>query len=726
MTANPSQAPDTQQLQQLDQLRALAHAAPHDPGAQMQLGAALHAAGELEQALVTFERARTLAPDNADAASACAALLFELEQPQAALQVLRSIAPSLMQTADGAANLAIAEEACGHLAEAKAAYARALELDPDHIRSLTNTAVIAARENRWADAVEKAARCVELAGAEPHYWLNLTDMLTGLRDYPAAIGVLEQATAHFPDLPLLRMRLAVVHAFNAAFDQASALMASLGPQAEPLLREYMDLAIAAGGTPEVNRPRSGLPTPQELFAYQAFDAMRQCDWRYHAQLTAVLRDMLAEALRTGKPRDWRDAQFYGLTLPLHEDEVGQIRALTGKAIDKSFMPAVVPYVKQGGPAQDGRMRVGLIVQSLRDPRVANGLARQLSLHDASRFAIHVYAPTPRPEARLVEPLATHAASVTETGHMTIDEVVARIRLDGLDMLMETTFYTPWCRPEIPARRVAPVQICQLSWQRHHPQQSYMYNMSDTFVHPDSADPSRYGVIARLPQTCWLACNDDLPGVAASRADLGLAEDALVLCSFLPAVAIDPDSFALWMQVLRALPEALLMLPGFSGAAQQNLRREARAAGVTDTRLVFTGASSREEFLARMQVADLFIDTLRFNANHGLVDALRLGVPAVTCAGASMASRLGGSIVHAAGLPECVYDDAAAYRDAIVKLGRDRTALQALRSKLAAARPTAPLFDTPRRIREWEAAWAHMIKREQAGLPPASFDIAEAT
>lgn len=671
---------------------------------------------------MVFERARALDPSNSDAASACATMLFELEQPEAALKVLLAVQPQLLQTADGAANLAIAHEACSQLAQAKAAYAQALKHDPGHVRSLNNLAILAARENRWADAVEYAARCVELAGAQPHYWVNLADMLAGLRDYPAGLGVIAQAVERFPGLPALRLRQAVLLAFNAEFDKASAVLAALGPDAATLLRDYMNLAIAAGGEPDVTRPKPPLPTPQELFTHQAFDAIRQCDWRYHPQLISVLREMLAHAHQTGQPRDWRDAQFYALTLPLHEDEVGRIRELTGIAIWKSYSLTAAPSLKRRSPAKDGRLRIGVMAQSLRDARIANGLARQLALHDSSRFAIHVYAPTPRPQAHLVEPLAMHAASVTETGHMTVDEVVARVRLDDLDLLLDTTFYTPWCRPEVTLRRVAPVQIQQLTWQRHHPQHSSNYNMSDSFVHPDSANPPCYGVIARLPTTVWLACNDDQPRAPVSRADLGLPDDALVLCSFLPSLAIDPETFALWMQALRALPDALLLLPAFSRAAQDNLKREARAAGVTEGRIVFISPCDRDELLARMQVADLFIDTLRFNANHGLVDALRMGVPAVTCAGNSMASRLGGSIIRSAGLPDCVYEDAGAYSEAIVRLGRDRSAIQTLGSRLAAARPTAALFDTARRVKEWESAWIHMIAREQAGLPPESFDI----
>jgi protein O-GlcNAc transferase len=194
----------------------------------------------------------------------------------------------------------------------------------------------------------------------------------------------------------------------------------------------------------------------------------------------------------------------------------------------------------------------------------------------------------------------------------------------------------------------------------------------------------------------------------------------VLCCRLPALMLDPQTFTQWMLLLHALPNAVLWLPAYAPAAQGNLQREAKAAGIDAQRLVF--ADERSGTVAALPLADLFLDTLRFNANQGLVDALRMGVPAVSCSGHNMASRLGGSILCAAGLADCVFDEVQAYTDAVIALGRNRDALAALRQRLQLARPTAPLFDTAARVKEWEAMWTHMVLRQRAGLPPASFDV----
>jgi hypothetical protein len=108
--------------------------------------------------------------------------------------------------------------------------------------------------------------------------------------------------------------------------------------------------------------------------------------------------------------------------------------------------------------------------------------------------------------------------------------------------------------------------------------------------------------------------------------------------------------------------------------------------------------------------------------QGLEDALHLCVPSISCAGSRVASRLGGGMLHAAGLAHCVLDSPEAYQVEAVRLGRNPQALQELRQHLRAAKAGAPLFDLAARVREWEAAWATMAERTRAGLAPAACDV----
>lgn len=701
--------------------------APEDSQGWMLRGAQLHAAGQLEQALIAFEKALALQPDDINAASACATLLSALSRPVAAYKALLSVEASLLETADGAANLAIAAASCGDLVRASMAYQRALALDPNHARALNNVGLMAAAQAQWEAALECARKCLAQDPGHAPYHVNLCDYLCGARRYADALAVLHGAASRFPDDLDIRIRIAAVLAFNGDFEKSNETSQRFDAATLAYFHDFLGRAIAPAYLDHKLRLLQGeLPDARQLYTGQAFEAMTVCDWRDNERVTNTIRQMLAQAVRTGQRRDWRDAQFYGLMLGMDESELAQLRSVSVARIsDDLKKSALPPFVQRQKPIgkRDGRIHIGMAVQSLRDEHHAHALKRQLALHDSSRFAIHIYSPTRHPEAQHAEMLQPHAASVTEIAHMSDIEAAGRMRLDQLDVFVDMTFDTAWCRPEIPELRVAPAQIRQLTWHRHNPPRPCDYNMSDTFVHPDGLDLAPYGAIVRLPQTCWLATHDEAPEAGwESREQAGLPADALVLCAVVPSVMLDPESFAAWMKILRSLPDAVLWLPAYSPPIAANLVREANAAGVHESRLLFAHRLSRVQTLACMTHADLFLDTLRFSANQGLEDALRIGVPALSCAGDSMASRLGGSMLRAAGLNQCVMESPAAYVAEAVRLGRNPQALQQLRQHLLAEKASAPLFDLAARVREWEAAWATMAERTRAGLAPAAFDV----
>ncbi|MFS2036769.1 tetratricopeptide repeat protein [Polaromonas sp. CT11-55] len=704
-----------------------------DHGPWMLRGAQLHAAGQLEQALAAFEQALALNPQDVNAASACATLLSLLDRPMAAYRTLLSVESQLMQDADGAANLAIMAEACGDLARTDSAYARALQLDPGHLRSLNNVGILAAGSSRWDIAIGLAQKCVALQPGHAPYHANLAEYLSGARRYAEALDVVIAATAKFPLDNELRIRHAVLLAFHGELEKADAALAGLDAPTRLLFEKFLlkldtpgDLCGRASS--QAHRLMLQPPDALQIHVDQAFRGLSAGDWRNNDQLTALLRKALADSTANGRGRNWGDAPFYGLLLDLQDHELAQMHSESIPVLNARLKASLPAFTRQRKPiaGQDNRIRVGLAVRSLHDSRQLQALTQQLARHDASRFAIHVYAFTP-PGPQPAEALRPHAASVSEIGHMAAAEAAGRMRLDQLDIYVEMASDSSWSRQDIAAMRVAPVQLRQTGLYRRHVPGHWDYSLSDRFAHPDDAGLSQDGAIVRLPHSCWLASAGQQPseasGSAISREDAGLPTDTLVLASSLAPASIDPRSFSVWMKILRGLPDAVLWLPR-CGAAAINLAREAQAAGVGPTRLLFSTSMDRSDALAAMRHADLFLDTLRLNAVQGLEDALHLGVPAISCAGSRPASRLGGSILHAAGLAQCVLDSPEAYSAEAVRLGRNPGALQDLRKHVeAAAAGRAPLFDLAARIREWESAWATMAERSRAGLPPAAFNVA---
>jgi predicted O-linked N-acetylglucosamine transferase (SPINDLY family) len=232
-------------------------------------------------------------------------------------------------------------------------------------------------------------------------------------------------------------------------------------------------------------------------------------------------------------------------------------------------------------------------------------------------------------------------------------------------------------------------------------------------------------VAYLPGSYQV--NDATRPIAArtpARAEAGLPQDAFVFCCFNNNYKILPPVFAVWMRLLREVPGAVLWLLEDNAAASRNLRAAAQAAGVAPERLVFAPRRPLDEHLARHRLADLFLDTLPYNAHTTASDALWAGLPLLTCAGTTFAGRVAASLLHAVGLPELVTASLEEYEALGRRLAADPGLLRATREKLARQRLTTPLFDTDRFRRHVEAAYATMWDRWQRGAAPLGFAVPE--
>jgi predicted O-linked N-acetylglucosamine transferase (SPINDLY family) len=196
----------------------------------------------------------------------------------------------------------------------------------------------------------------------------------------------------------------------------------------------------------------------------------------------------------------------------------------------------------------------------------------------------------------------------------------------------------------------------------------------------------------------------------------------VFCCFNNNYKLTPEVFDVWMRLLRAVPASVLWLLGVNEVAERNLRREAEARGFDPKRLVFAPRVKQAEHLARHRLADLFLDTLPYNAHTTSSDALWAGLPVLTCAGATFSGRVAGSLLHAVGLPELVTSSLEEYEALAMKLANDSALLNSIREKLARNRDAAPLFDTDRFRRHIEAAYTQMWQIWEGEDGPRAFVV----
>lgn len=305
----------------------------------------------------------------------------------------------------------------------------------------------------------------------------------------------------------------------------------------------------------------------------------------------------------------------------------------------------------------------------------------------------------------------------------VQQVAAWAAQEGIDILVDLKGYTAGARLDLLSRRLAPVQVAYLGYPGTMGGGPVDYLIGDPVVTPPADQPFYHESLAILPG-CYQVNdrNRPLPPGPPDRAGMGLPPDGFVFGALNGPQKITPGLFACWMRLLRAVPDACLLLYDPQDAAARNLRAGAMAAGIDPARLVFAGAVPLEQHLARYRAIDLCLDSFPYTGHTTTSDALWMGVPVVTQRGDGFAARVAASLLHAIGLPQLIARDTAGYEALCLSLALDRARIAALKAHLEQARATAPLFDTAAFAANLERAYRLMWDRHCAGLPPQTLIV----
>ena len=365
-----------------------------------------------------------------------------------------------------------------------------------------------------------------------------------------------------------------------------------------------------------------------------------------------------------------------------------------------------------------RIALGYFSADFHDHAVSRLIVELFERHDRDRFSLTAFSFGPDSDDPMRHRLRVAFDRFVDVRDKNEADIAALARDMGIDIAIDLSGFTANGRPLIFAHRAAPVQVNYLGYPGTMGAGFMDYIVADRTIIPDAARADYTEKIAALP-FCYQA-NDstrDIPANVPSRPGLGLPENAFVFCCFNNNYKITPAVFDIWMRLARRIEGAVFWLLADNPAAAENLRREAAARGVAPDRLVFAPRTDLASHLARHRRADLFLDTLPYNAHTTASDALWTGLPLVTQIGTSFAGRVAASLLRAIGLPELIAETPEDYEAIAFDLATNRDRLSAVKARLAANRLTAPLFDTRRFARHLESAYVTMHERSLAGLPP---------
>ena len=648
-------------------------------------GNALLALQRPEDALASYNRALSLKPDFADALNNRGNALLALQQHQDALASYECALSLKPEYAEALYNRGNIQRDLQRPEEALTSYDHALSLKPDYIEALNNRGNALLDLKRPEDALASYDSALSLKPDFATALNNRGNALLALKRPDDALASLDRALAFKPDFP---------EAFN---NRGNALrdLKRYGEAAE----SFAQLITLA---PNYDYAVGNLLTCQ----------LACCDWANVPHLIMHITNAVERGERAMVPFAF---------LATSQLLAAQSQCSRSHIADK--YPASRTLMCTGERYQHDKIRVAYLSADFHDHATAYLMAELFEAHDKQRFEITAISFGPDAKGDMRGRLQ-HSFNQFVDVRRTSDRAVAHIlRAREIDIVVDLKGFTNDCRTGILSHRPAPIQVNYLGYPGTMGADYIDYILADLHVIPPEQEAFYTEKVVYLPDTYQV--NDSKRRIAErtpTRAEVGLPDTGFVFCCFNNNYKILPDIFDIWMRLLSKVTGSVLWLLEDNPAASHNLRREAEQRAVAPQRLVFAPRMKLDEHLARHRLADLFLDTLPYNAHTTASDALWAGLPVLTCMGSAFAGRVAGSLLNAVGLPQLITRSVEDYEALALKLATTPTMLSEIRAKLAQNRTTYPLFDTERFRRHIESAYITMWERYQRGEPPASFAV----
>lgn len=512
--------------------------------------------------------------------------------------------------------------------------------------------------------------------------------------FPAYInlgGVLERGGAPHEGIEVWKAMLGRVEAVTgAAVEMKTTALKQIG-------RVFSDHHTPAMSELALRESLELVPEQRDVIEQYVALRMGQCEWPVMATTERVSRKTLMMGISPLSASAYADDPIFHL---------GTAVRFVEQAVPD---PEASPFDRRDAPMDltGRRMRIGYVSSDLRDHAIGYLMAELFEVHDRSQVEVFAYYCGRPDEGALNARIKAAVEHWTDIRDMSDAAAAERIAADGIDILVDVNGHTRDGRSNLFALRPAPILVNWLGYPGTVGTPYHHYVIADDYIIPEAFEHYYTEKVLRLP--CYQP-NDRKRVVAPhrpSRAEVGLPEDAFVFCSFNGVQKLTRHVYDRWLEIMRAVPNSVLWLLDPGADTGQRLADYAEQRGVERQRIVIAPKIANPMHLARYPLADLFLDSFPYGAHTTASDALWMGVPILTMSGRSFASRVCGSLVRAAGLPELICETPQAFVQRAVELANTPGAVAALKAKLEQNRDTCVLFDMNRLATCLEGLYAGM-------------------
>jgi protein O-GlcNAc transferase len=686
-------------------------------------GNALFYLKRYDEAVTAYDTVLSLNPDAAEAwlgRGNATANLKRYDEAIAAYEMARSFKPDLPEIWLGRGNVFVDLD---RYDEAVAAFDKALSLKPDLAEAWLGRGNAFGETRHYDDAANAYDMALSLNPDLAEAWVSRGNVWADLKRHEEAFAAFDKAISLKPDLAEIWLSrgnafLNLKHYDKAldSYDRALALNSGLAAAWLGRGNVLVDLKRTDEAFLAYDTALSFEPDLVGLEGIRLLSKMQLCNWRDFEEEC----DHLVRAVRNGK----ENTGPFGL-LGIPSSVVDQFDC--AQLWVREICPPAARSVWRGEVYRNNKIRICYVSADFRPHPVADLAVGVFECHDRSQFEVFGISIGSNNDTEIRRRLERSFDKFIDAEALRFDEIAERIRQEEIDILIDLNGLTQYARTDIFACRPAPVQVNYLGYPGTMGADYIDYIIADPTLIPASDRQSYMEKVVYLPHS-YLPHDDTSRPISDrsfERGEAGLPENGFVFCCFNNAYKLNPELFRSRMKVLQAVEGSVLWLSEHNATATSNLRREAAAAGVDPDRLVFAARlPSSADHLARHRLADLFLDTLPYNAHTTASDALWAGLPVLTQIGETFAGRVAASLLTAIGLSELIVETQEQFENLAIELATRPERLAAIKGKLAENRLTKPLFNTKLYTRHLESAYAAVYQRYQGGLLPDHVYVAE--
>ena len=652
---------------------------PGYPSILNNIGNAYKGLGQLEDAIKYYKDAIAINPDYSDSHNNLGVAFNELGKFDSAIKSYQRALAIDPEYSEAHNNLGVSLNKLGQSEEAIYSYENALAINPDYSDAYNNLGVALKKLGQFDLAINayESALAINSSDADTHN--NLGIVLAELERLDDAIQSYNKAVTVNPDLAEAHNNLGHVYSKLNQYSVA--------------LRAYEK---ASAIKPDLNFVLGNILSAK----------MNSCNW---GDLPKLLDETRVKINKNEKAVD--PFTLFGL---IDDPELARkaIELRVNSDHPKSnALPNIDRYSKHK------KIRIGYFSGDFRAHPVSYLTAELYERHDRSYFEIYAFSlgPDTKDEMNLrIKAGVDHFHDVRSMSHK---EIALLARSLEIDIAIDLAGLTAESRTDVFAMSVAPIQLSYIGFLGTMGTDYYDYLIADQVMIPQEYQQHYAEKIAYLPNFQVNDSTETLPDAILTRKDLKLPEEGFVFCCFNNTYKFTPTVFDSWAQILREVKGSVLIIYANNKSSQINLTKEIVLRGVDPSRLIFEGRLERPEYLDRYRSADLFLDTTPYNAGTTASDALRMGLPVLTCIGESYQARMGASILTAMNLPELITRTSKEYESLAIELATDPDKYKIIKDKLVRNLSTAPLYDTLLFTKNIESAYTTMYERHHQGLEP---------